>query len=172
MLASFVHIHFGSCPALAAQLVGRCADVDATAVSAAAGAAAEGHAGPRSFPLDSSSIHCNGGLHGVRNYKSANVSPDSGPSMGGSSRPIFPVSALKLGSFAAVPHPGQPLLKMLSFLPLTIKRSWRKAVLNWSGWKCWVGSVLTKGLRGAGVVFTQSTEPRQGVQRGDRRAAT
>ena len=103
VLATFVHIHFGSCPALAAQLVGRCADVDVAAVSAAAAAAAEEHAGPRSFPVDSSSLNCNGGLHSGRHYKSANVSPDSGPGMGGSSRPIFPVSALMLASSCAVP---------------------------------------------------------------------
>ena len=115
VLATFVHIHFGSCPALAAQLVGRCAAVDVAAVSAAAGVAAEGHAGPRSFPLDSSSLNCNGSLHGARHYKSANVSPDSGPGMGGSSRPIFPVSAQLLASSCAVPNPGQPLLKMLPF---------------------------------------------------------
>ena len=89
VLASFVHVHFGSCPALAAQLVERCAAVDVSAVSAAASAAAEAHAGPRSFPLDGSS--CNG-VHRQRDYKSATVSPESAPGFPGASRPIFPVS--------------------------------------------------------------------------------
>ena len=120
VLATFVHIHFGSCPALAAQLVGRCAAVDVAAVSAAAAAAAEEHAGPRSFPVDSSSLNCNGGLHGARHYKSANVSPDSRPGMGGSSRPIFPVSALMLAHPVPSPDQFQPLLKMLSFLAMIL----------------------------------------------------
>ncbi len=94
MLASFVHIHFGSCPALAAQLVERCAAVDMTAVCAAASAAAEAHAGPRSFPLDGSSFNNCDGVHRQRDYRSATVSPEAGPGFSGASRPIFPVSPL------------------------------------------------------------------------------
>ena len=94
VLATFVHVHFGSCPALAAQLVERCAAVDVPSVSAAASAAAEAHAGPRSFPLDGSSFNNCNGVHRQRDYKSATVSPESGPGFSGASRPIFPVSVL------------------------------------------------------------------------------
>ncbi len=92
VLATFVHVHFGSCPALAAQLVERCAAVDVSAVNAAASAAAEAHAGPRSFPLDGSSFNNCNGVHRQRDYKSATVSPESGPGFSGATRPIFPVS--------------------------------------------------------------------------------
>lgn len=95
VLASFVHVHFGSCPALAAQLVERCAAVDVAAVCGAAMNAAEANAGPRSFPLDSSSLGCNGGVvHRQRDYRSATVSPEGGAGLPGVPRPIFPVSAL------------------------------------------------------------------------------
>ena len=94
VLATFVHVHFGSCPALAAQLVQRCAAVDVSAVNAAASAAAEAHAGPRSFPLDGSSFNNCNGVHRQRDYKSATVSPEGGPGFSGATRPIFPVSAL------------------------------------------------------------------------------
>ncbi len=98
MLATFVHVHFGSCPALAAQLVQRCAAVDVSAVNATASAAAEAHAGPRSFPLDGSSFNNCNGVHRQRDYKSATVSPESGPGFSGVTRPIFPVSVLNSNS--------------------------------------------------------------------------
>ena len=98
VLASFVHVHFGSCPALAAQLVERCAAVDVSSVNAAASAAAEAHTGPRSFPLDGSSFNSCNGVHRQRDYKSATVSPESAPGFPGTSRPIFPVS----------PHSSRP----------------------------------------------------------------
>lgn len=82
VLASFVHLHFGSRPGLAAELVERCAVVDLFAVRAAAAAAAEA-AGPRSFPADAN--------RGGRGYSSAHVSPESTTNFPSGARPIFPV---------------------------------------------------------------------------------
>ena len=82
MLASFVYLHFGSRPGLAAELVERCAAVNVLAVKAAAAAAAEA-AGPRSFSTDA--------MRARRGYSSAHVSPEGGAHFSGAPRPIFPV---------------------------------------------------------------------------------
>lgn len=123
VLASFVHVHFGSCPALAAQLVERCAAVHVSSVSAAASAAAEAHAGPRSFPLDGGSFNSCNGVHRQRDYKSATVSPESVPGFPGASRPIFPVRALLLGPTSKTPCSGR------------ISTDSACCSLNWSS--CW-----------------------------------
>ncbi len=85
MLASFVHLHFGSRPGLAAELVERCTAVNVLAVKAAAAAAAEA-AGPRSFSADA--------MRARRGFSSAHVSPESGAQFSGAPRPIFPVRHL------------------------------------------------------------------------------
>ena len=84
MLASFVHLHFGSRPGLAAELVERCAAVELPAVQAAVAAAVEA-AGPRTFHSDV--------MRASRGYSSMNVSPEgAGVHYGASgARPIFPV---------------------------------------------------------------------------------
>jgi hypothetical protein len=85
VLASFVHLHFGSLPKLAAELVERCTAVDLPAVKATVVAAAEA-AGPRSFHADAVRASRGG-------YSSVHLSPEGGPHFAAVPRPIFPVGA-------------------------------------------------------------------------------
>lgn len=119
MLASFVHLHFGSRPGLAAELVERCAAVNVFGVRAAAAAAAEA-AGPRGFPADAPRAG------GHRGYSSAHVSPEGGAHFSGTPRPIFPVRSLPPAALCSLDVTKNSLSQQLSYvcclsdMPLTL----------------------------------------------------